>query len=477
MKVLLINPPRQHEIIGNNPALIDEERGCNPPLGILYIAAYLEKHTDYQVSVLDCQVESLAHERIADRVQSFAPDVVGISAMTMTMIDVVKTIAAAKKGAPKAEIVLGGPHVHLFPDETISLANVDYLVLGEGEKTFAALLGAMGKKKELAEIPGIVFRSNKKIVKTDLSDAIEDLDEIPFPSRHLVPYKKYSSLLSIGETVTTIFTSRGCPFKCRFCDRPHLGKRFRARSAKNTVDELEACVKMGIKEFLVYDDTFTVNKQRVLDICDDIIGRKLKISFDIRARVDTINAEMLKKLKAAGCQGIHYGVEAGTPKVLETLKKGITLEKAKEIFDLTKKHRISTLAYFMIGSPGETREDILETFRVSRWLNPDYIHLTILTPFPGTQIYFEALERGIIKTDVWREFAANPTPDFRPPYWNELHTKQELEELIVLGYRQFYLRPKYIVRRLMQLKSLSELKKKAKAGLKVFTMRGSGAKA
>ena len=461
-------------MVGNNPAIIDEERGCNPPLGLLYLAGYLEKYTDHNVQLMDCQVENLSDADIRSRTAAFSPDVVGMTAMTMTLIDVVNTIRIAKQATPSAQIVLGGPHVHLFPDETAALPHVDFLVMGEGEETFARLLDALVQKGSLDDIPGIAYRSGETLVKTEIGGTIEDLDALPFPARHLVPYKKYSSLLSVGETVTTVFTSRGCPFKCRFCDRPHLGKRFRARSAKNTVDEIEQCVQLGIREFLIYDDTFTVNKQRVMDICDDILDRKLDIGFDIRARVDTINEAMLKKLKAAGCQGIHYGVEAGTPKVLKALAKGITSPRAKEVFDMTRAHKIATLAYFMIGNPTETREDILETFRVARYLDPDYIHLTILTPFPGTQIYFEALERGIIQSDVWREYAQNPTTDFKPPYWNEYLTKEELQALLVQGYRQFYLRPRYIARRLLKLKSLTELKKKAAAGLKVFTMRKAG---
>ena len=181
--------------------------------------------------------------------------------------------------------------------------------------------------------------------------AIKNLDDIPFPARHLVPYKKYSSLLSKGSIVTTIFTSRGCPFQCSFCDRPHLGKSFRARSAKNVVDEIEECVNMGIHDFLFYDDTFTIKRERVLEICNEIINKRLDIAWDIRTRIDVVNEEMLKHLKKAGCQGIHYGIEAGSEKILKVLQKGITIEQAKQVFDLTRKHKIPILAYFMIGNP------------------------------------------------------------------------------------------------------------------------------
>jgi anaerobic magnesium-protoporphyrin IX monomethyl ester cyclase len=471
VKVLLINPLRENEIIGNNPSIIEEERGCNPFLGLLYIGGYLEKYTDHDIAIIDSQVEKLSYRSLASRICSLKPDVVGLTAMTLTLIDVIKTINIVKELDKNTKIVLGGPHVHLFPNETIKLENVDYLVLGEGEEAFKELLDYIDDISQLRKIRGLVFRDNGNIINTGIRPPIMNLDKLPFPARHLTPYKKYNSLLSKREISTTIFTSRGCPYQCSFCDRPHLGKQFRARSFTSVVDELEECTKMGIYDFLFYDDTFTVNKQRVIDICNEIIKRKLDISWDIRARVDTINEQILNSLKMAGCQGIHYGVEAGTEKILKVLNKGITIKKVREVFELTRKYRIPILAYFMIGNPTETIDDIYTTFKVAKMLNPDYVHLTILTPFPGTKIYFDGLNAGIIKKDYWKAFAANPTSGFIPPHWDDVFTKNELNDLLIKGYRSFYLRPSYIFKRICHLSSFEEFKKKAAAGLKVFAMK------
>jgi anaerobic magnesium-protoporphyrin IX monomethyl ester cyclase len=470
MKVLLINPPRENEIAGNNPAIIEEERGFNPPLGLLYVAAYIERYSSHTIAVIDSQVERLSYDALAARIRDFGPDIVGLTAMTMTLIDVMKTVDLVKSINKDIRTVLGGPHVHLFPKETISLKGVDYLVLGEGEKVFKELLDRMDDLASLRKIPGLVFRDGQEIIHTGAPATILDLDAIPFPARHLVPYKKYSSLLSKGDVVTTIFSSRGCPFRCAFCDRPHLGKQFRARSAINVVDELQHCTSMGITDFLFYDDTFAVNKKRVIDICQEIVRRKLRIRWDIRTRVDTVDEEMISSLKKAGCVGIHYGIEAGTEKVLKVLNKGITLEQAVRVFDLTRKYGIPILAYFMIGNPSETREDIRATFRVMRKLNPDYVHMTILTPFPGTKIYLDGLASGIIGADYWRAFAIDPAAGFVPPHWGEKLSREELNELLVEGYRLFYLRASYIARRILGVKSFGDLKRKAKAGIKVFRM-------
>ncbi len=205
-----------------------------------------------------------------------------------------------------------------------------------------------------------------------------------------------------------------------------------------------------------------------MDICNEIISRDLKIGWDVRARVDTIDEELLKKMKQAGCLRIHYGIESGTEKILKVLRKGITLEKAKEAVVLTKNVCIETLAYFMICAPTETKEDIEETIRFMKALNPDFVHITIITPFPSTDLYFLGLERGILPCDYWREFARNPTPDFKPYFWEENLTRGELEEYLKKAYKSFYLRPRYILKKISKLKSFRELTQKARVGWKIF---------
>ncbi len=468
MRIILIQPPIQHSFADNSPTIISENRGLNPPLGLLYLAAYLEHNTSHHVAVIDCQAEECSLERLAQRVKAFNPDVAGIGVTTMTVLDALAAARTVKAADKTVKVVFGGPHVHLFPKETIAFQEVDCLVLGEGERSFAELLDKMDKPSALKKIPGLVFREKNKIIHTGNPKSIEDLDSLPFPARRLTPYKKYNSLLAARNPMTTMFTSRGCPFKCAFCDRPHLGRRFRSRSPANVVREIEQCLGMDIHDFLIYDDTFTVIRQRVIDICDMIINRRLDISFDIRSRVDTVDEDMLDRLARAGCRGIHYGVEAGTEKVLKILNKGIDIDRVTRVFKATNKRNIPVLAYFMIGNPGETLQDVKQTFRVMKKLNPDYVHLTMLTPFPGTEIYAMALEQGIISHDVWKEYAANPTIDFQPPFWSEYFSLHELRELTKNGYRQFYLRPGHVARQIAGIRSMAEFKKKARAAMTII---------
>ena len=471
VKVLFVNPPRENEIVGNNPAIIDEERGYNPPLGLLYVAAYLLEHTAHEVEIIDCQVEGLSYHELENRIRASRPDVLGLTAMTLTLIDVLKTARAAKEIDPSTMVVLGGPHVSIYPQETISYPGVDFAVSGEGEQSFKMLLDALGDEKAIAGIPGIGFKKKDGTLHASPPSMIEDLDALPFPARRRVPYQKYSSLLMKRNPVTTIMTSRGCPFKCSFCDRPFLMNYFRPRSVHNVIAEIEDCISLGIHDFLFYDDTFTVNKQRVVQICKEIVDRNWDIRFDVRSRVDTVSEEVLLNLKKAGCMGIHYGVEAGTEKILKVLKKGTPLEQIKETFALTKRVGIPILAYFIIGNPSETLDDIHSTFKLIRELDPDYLHLSIFIPFPGSEIYINGLEKGLVKCDHWKEFAQNPQPGFLPPHWDEFFSREDLNILLTKGYKEFYLRPSYIMKKAMRVNSWEELKKNFRAGLKVFGMK------
>lgn len=470
MRVILIYPPIYNMLKTNVPEIVDEETGLYPPLGLMYIASYAEKNTDYEIEILDTQAERMSYDTIARYIKLKMPEIVGIQTTSFTFIDVILTARIVKKIDKNIKIVLGGPHVNIYPEETILNPEIDFLVLGEGEYVFTELINAIAQRKDLGKIGGIVYKKNGEIINTGQQGLINNLDLLPFPSRHLVPYKKYYSVLAKDTPITTMMTSRGCPYKCIFCDRPHLGKVFRFRSAENVVNEMEECVKLGIKEFFLYDDTFTINRKRVIDICDEIVRRNLKIAWDIRTRVDTMDKNSLKKLKLAGCERIHYGVEAGTQKILNVLKKGITIQQVENAFKWTKEEGITTLAYFMIGNPTETKEQIITTINLAKKIKPDFVHISITTPFPATELYREGLKSGILKYDYWKDFSQNPRKDFVPELWEEHLTREELVKLLKYAYKSFYMRPIYILKRIFEVKSWQELKRKARPGFRLLGM-------
>jgi anaerobic magnesium-protoporphyrin IX monomethyl ester cyclase len=486
VKVLLINPPRWHELVGKNPSIIEKHRGFNPPLGLLYLAACIKNRTPFDVTVLDTQPRNLSYEELAAELRELDADVVGVTAMSFTLIDAIKTVRLAKAVLPKARTVLGGTHVHLFPDETIALDGVDYAFMGEAEFAFVEFLkafsngvadreseGASSIDDMLHGIPGLVYRRpSGSVIKNDFVP-IFDLDNVPRPQRCMLDVGAYNSLLSRGALSTILITSRGCPFRCAFCDRPlsPITSKFRVRSAESVLDEIGECVELGIQDILFYDDTFTVDRERVLSICEGILERRYTIRWDMRTRVNLVDATMLALLKRAGCTAVHYGVEAGNDRMLNVIKKGFTVQKVRDVFAMTRKAGIDTLAYFMIGLPTEREEDLADTFALARSLKPDYAHFTIFSPYPGTELYNLGLERGIITSDIWREFARDPQPGFRIPVWEEHFTREQLYKRIVQFYRSFYLRPGYVLKRLTRIRSKAELMRKARAGLSVLGMR------
>jgi len=472
MKVLLIYPPHEHMITTNAPELVDQESGIHPPLGLLYVAAYAEARTSHQIAALDTVASRLSIHDIKGRIEAARPDVVGIQTQTFTLVDAFQTAQAVKRVNPEIHVCLGGPHVNLFPEETIRRAEVDSVVLGEGEIVFSRLLEALEGGQDLGSLVGVVSKRGKEIVANPPGPLIDDLDSLPFPARHLTPIHAYRSVLAKRSPVTTIMASRGCPYKCLYCSRPHLGKQYRPRSPKNVVDEMERCVEMGIREFFFYDDLFAPTKTRMYAMADEILSRGLEIGWDVRARVDSVDREVLQRLRQAGCERIHYGVEAGTPEIIKLLRKGIQLERVREVFKATKDAGITTLAYFMIGSPTETREQILRTIEFAASLEADFAQISITTPFPGTDLYKLGLEQGRFSGDYWREYAENPREHFVPELWEDVLGREEIVSLLKLAYRRFYFRPRHVLREVLKVRSPGEFLRKARAGLKALRTLG-----
>lgn len=466
MNVLLIQPPSVNMITANAPQFAEED-GYYPPLGLLYVASYLEKFSSHAVEVIDSVVEKITdYDELERRIRRSNPDIVGIQMMTFTARDALLTARTVKKINKNITVVVGGPHPNIYVKETIALDEIDVIVLGEGEKIFTELVNRLSNGEDITNMPGIALKRNGKTIINDQKGYIEDLDTLPFPARHLTPFKQYYSILGNHPTYTTMISSRGCPFRCLFCDRAYHSKIYRARSAQNVVQEMEQCEKMGIREIDFQDDLFTMKKKRVHEICDILISSKSSLKWNVRSRVDTVDRELLKKMSDAGCQRIYFGIESGTPEIQKVLRKNIDLDKAKEVFKWAHDFNISTLAYIIIGSPEETKDHIIRTIKYTKELKADFAHIGIMTPFPHTDLYSLGLEKGLFD-DYWKKYAEDPFKDFSPKYWEEILSREELLQLLNYAYKSFYLRPTYIIRELLKVKSHKELLLKIKGGLKV----------
>jgi len=458
MKICLINAGNDYELIGNDPVIIKDQQGVYPPLGLLYTSAYINKKGQHKCFVVDAQAEKLDHAGVARRVYGMQPDLVGLTAMTFTLVDVKLTVQEIKKLMPNVPIVIGGPHTAIFPEECFAKEGLqaDYVVVGEGEIT----LNELANDLEAGTPKNRIYRQ---------TNFIQNLDELPFADYDAVDIHNYYSVLAEETPSVTLFTSRGCPFSCAYCDRPALGKGFRPQGAMRVVDEMESVEKRGAKEIFFYDDTFSVSMKRVNEICDEYIKRGLKIKWDIRTRVNVVNEELLKKMKKAGCERIHFGVESGNPRIVRTMNKGTSIKQVEDAFAICKRVGIKTLAYFMLGNPGETFDDVKDTLALSKKIKPDFMQMTILSPFPATKYYLDWMKLPG-KRDVWKDYALTINDDFRPPLWDEIYSRQELEEQLRWFYAKFYLTPEFVWARILELRNWGQFKRYASAGMSLLKM-------
>jgi radical SAM superfamily enzyme YgiQ (UPF0313 family) len=466
LRVLLIRPPARHTVESEVPEAVEAENLSYPPLALLAIASFLRDQTAHTVSVLDAQLDHLEYDQVQARVAAFKPDVVGITCFTVQLVDVHNTIAAAKRaGVPR--IVLGGPHISDFPQESVGLKDVDAVVKGEGQRPLEDLLAIWEAGGEAKGIPGVIAHADDPVPQTDVYFS-NDLDDYPITDRTLVDHTRYYDVMGEGGVFTTVITSRGCPYRCTFCNTPR--HRYRVMSPSRVCDELEACVALGIREIYFVDDTFNITNKRVHALCDEIRRRKIDISWTVRFRVKGVDRALLENMKAAGCKRIQLGVEQGTEEGLLRLKKDVTSLEIESAFRLCREVGVNTVAYFMIGTPVErTRADVAHTIDYSIKLDPDFVMFNLLTPFPGTTLFDEGLADGVLDLEPWTEFMRNPNEDFKAQVWDEHFSREELRDMLGGAYRKFYWRPKFVLRNLTQIRNATDFKRKATAGLRLLT--------
>jgi anaerobic magnesium-protoporphyrin IX monomethyl ester cyclase len=369
-----------------------------PPLGLGYIAAYLNKH-GISTDLVDCTF--LKQEEALRRVRQNNSDVIGIYSM-YSIKETAFQMAELLKDKTNL-LVAGGPLPTVSPNEFLKY--FDIVAMGEGEDTMLDLVGGMDGAPDLSKVRGIAYkekgRGNVRFTKT--RGFIKDLNRIPFPARESFDNQAYKAYYSkrFGYTITSVMTSRGCPFKCEFCSRPVFGNTFRTRSATNIVNELEAVLKLGYKRVWFADDCFTLNRNRLLDVCNEIIHRGIQIEWECLSRVDTVDKETTSKMKSSGCVRVFFGIESGNDKVLSLMRKHITTNRAREAVGITKQSGIEVGAFFIVGYPGENRETILDTIRFASALPLDYLSFTMPYPIPGTALY-DRVKSSLISNE-WEE--------------------------------------------------------------------------
>jgi len=431
MQVTLVNPPYPPDAHQHPPFI---------PLGIGYLGAVLEKH-GCDVNVIDCQALHLTLKDAENELRKRQPDIVGLTSTTLTYKSALNIIEAAKEALPKCLTVIGGSHATFWDEEALNeCPQLDVVVRGEGENTILELVKKVEKGESYRDILGTTCRKGDAIVVNPGRAFIEDLDSLPFPAFHLWPiehFKKY------GKIIFPVMTSRGCTFWCDFCSAVRMfGRKYRMRSPKKVVDELEFLYKKyGEDQYTFYDDAFTVSQARTEEICDEILKRGLKIKWDCETRVDMVSKDLLQKMKDAGCIAVWFGVEAGSEQVIEAMGKGISLQQTFNAFKWANDVGLMTVASMILGFPGETRETAMESIKLLEKIKSDEIGVYIATPYPGTPMYDYVKKMGWIKVTDFNKYDT-ATPIFETPTMS----MKELRELHDEAHRKFYLRPTYILR-------------------------------
>ena len=436
------------------------EPNINPPLGIAYVAAALRK-AKFDVEIFDPSFDGKQYA--IDRIKKADYDIIGFSCFTMNYNVSKELSALAKKVNKNVLRVFGGPHVIVVPEESINDSEVDVVCLGEGETTFVELARALKTGKPLESVSGIWFKKGGKIVKNPVRTMICELDELMFPARDLLQMDKYlnaklgRAAWAVKQPSTTVMVGRGCPFNCTYCSTKLIfGKGVRLRSPKNVVDEIEQLIKdYSIRGIAFIDDTFTINKKVVEAICEELIRRKIDIEWACNSRIDTISPELLKIMKKAGCTYITFGVESGNQEVLDKfIKKGIKLEKVKDVFKWTKKAGIKTGAYFLLGIPGETLENMQETIDFAIKVNPDVVNFNMVRPLPKTEMYELAEKFGKITAKGRDDFNFDAKPIFESKDW----TSEQVEDMYHKAYRAFYFRPSFMAKQFFSIRNADDIK-------------------
>jgi radical SAM superfamily enzyme YgiQ (UPF0313 family) len=428
MKVVLVNPPMESDLKSKLGLL-------GPPLGLAYLSSLLERD-GHDVRILDCPALGLGKEGIQKELERLDPELVGVTSTTASIYGAFEIIKIVKKLNPECWTVLGGPHATFTAKQTLKeCPQLDFVVRSEGELTFRELVNNL---PNVSGVRGLSYRQGERLIENEDRYSVDELDELPFPAYHLLPMEKY---IFGGKRFATIITSRGCPFRCIFCSSSRLyGKRWRARSPENVVEEIRELVNgYGVNEIEFLDDTFTLSQKRVMKICDLVIEEGLDISWSCSSRVDTFSRELAKKLKKAGCHSVYFGVESASENTLRYLKKGITPQQAKNALEKAKEADLNTIGSFILGIPGETENDMMDTIKFAIKLDPTLAQFTVFTPFPGTEAYEMAKRENLLLTRDWSKFTT-----LEPVLKLPKVTIETVKKLIKKAYLSFYLRPSFI---------------------------------
>ncbi|MFH2203760.1 MAG: radical SAM protein [Elusimicrobiota bacterium] len=465
MKVAIVYPPHHHRRFSENLKVIDEEFVLAPPIILAYVAAVLER-AGHEVLLLDAAALGLSREDVSGRLRRFAPDLLAFRLDTYNFQETLGWIKYLRftTGVP---VLVGGINLSLYPEETMAYEAIDYGIIGEALDTLPLFLRSLKDAGPLRDIPGLCWKDAAGAVRINPpAGCLTDFDDYPYPARHLLPNGKYRSFVSQRRNYTVMLTSTGCPYKCSFCAIAGLN-HYRERSWESVIGEIEECYhKYGIREIDFFDATFFINKPRCRRLFAEIRRRGLDITWTCRTRVDVVDEDILRAAAAAGCRMIFWGIESSSQEVLDGVNKGIRREQTAAAIRMAQGLGIRNLGFLMIGNPGETAETVRETMRFVKSIGLDYVQICRTIAKPGSALHRRlARETGY---DYWKEFIAGKVGEERlPAPWVGMEQRQ-VEDLLKRAYYGFYFRPSFILRTLLRTRSLDELLRYIRVGIRMI---------
>lgn len=450
MRFLFLYPP------GDKESLETDKKSSlfAPPLGVLYLGSSLEAQ-GHDVKVVDFRAEKITHEELKDHLLDV--DVVGISVPTFAFKNALSLAKWVRKINSDVVLLIGGPHCSMYPEQTITSFDADYVVAGEGENAIVYLAELLEGKHDLSEIPtGVFYRKNGEIVGREPPQIIKDLDSLPLPARHLVSEYDYGNLFGFKPfkgKFTAMITSRGCPRQCRFCSRKlfSVGK-YRQRSAENVVNEFHKVYDEGYDGVIVVDDNFLADKQRVHAIMDSLIDADIDVTILVEgARVDSAERELYRKMWDAGVRLLSFGIESGNQDVLDFYQKGITLDQVRDAVEMAHDTGFFTSGTFILGAPMENEEYFQNTIDFACSLPLDFAEFYVLEYRVGSDLWDEAVANGTINENHFlvKSCKENNLSAF---------TLSELRYWQKKAYKKFYLRWGYLFNQAQRLVMKQDLR-------------------
>jgi len=439
------------------------------PLGLLYVGT-MAQEAGHLVRLVDIDSEKMDESGFTKLLSAFQPDAVGLTATTPTLGNAVKWATLVKHLCPSVPIILGGIHATTAPEAVSALPCFDFAAIGEGERTLLLWLDCIASDSKIFnEVAGLAYRQDGRFIRTLPRPLEPAIDTFPVPDRKLLKFPlSFAPANAVHMPVATIMTSRGCPGDCTFCCTKHLfTRKVRLRSVDNILSEIDMLVRdFGVREIHIADDTFTANRKRVMEFCEQVRARHYDVHFEFMngIRADFVDDPMLKALRSIQVRNVGFGVESGNEEVLRLAKKGISMDKVRKAFSLAKANGFETWGFFIIGLPGDNSKRVRETVRFAKELDPDFAKFYILKPYPGSEAYAWLQERGLIDCTDYDAYGIYSPPVHHLP---EMDVR-EMERLLKWAYRTYYLNPRKILQHLLRLRSFTQFRLMVRNGLFVL---------